>query len=138
MNNDIVARYEQAQMFMQGIMTKSVVMNDAVFPHWIEESHCFWYIRETKNGKEFRLVNAESASNILAFNHKALAEILTTTTGKNIDFQDLPIENVTIISSPLQICSLKASFNSSLSSSHSATFDDSSICLKRTKKSPWL
>jgi len=104
MNNDIVARYEQAQMFMQGIMTKSVVMNDAVFPHWIEESHCFWYIRETKNGKEFRLVNAESASNILAFNHKALAEILTTTTGKNIDFQDLPIENVTIISSPLQIC----------------------------------
>ena len=96
MNNDVLTRYEQAQDLMQGILTNRVVMNDAVFPHWIEGSHCFWYIRETKGGKEFRLVNAETASNTQAFDHQTLADSLTKTTRQTFDYQDLPIKNIII------------------------------------------
>ena len=103
MNDDILSRYEQAQTLMQGILTNRIVMNDAVFPHWIEDSNYFWYQKETKNGKEFHLVNAEVASNMPAFDHKALADALTLTTGKSINQLDLPIKDVTILLSPLQI-----------------------------------
>ena len=68
--------YENAQTIMQGYLTNRLVLNDAVFPHWITDSlesnvHFFWYIKQTKMGKELRLVDAKLGSNthylIIAF-----------------------------------------------------------------------
>ena len=33
------SNYQQAQNRVQGIMTRRVVLNDEVFPHWIENSN---------------------------------------------------------------------------------------------------
>ena len=64
MENNIVQRYEQAQEIMQGMMTTKLVKNAAVFPHWIAstdttDDEYFWYRRDTVQGKDFRLVNAQ-------------------------------------------------------------------------------
>ena len=64
-------RYQRAQLLMQGIYTNKVTFNDTVFPIWIGDSDCFWYERITKTaegevtrfGKEYRLVNANAATN---------------------------------------------------------------------------
>lgn len=109
MNNNILTRYEQAQTIMQGYATNRFVMNDAVFPYWItcsdgSDSYCFWYVRETKQGKEFRLVNAKAATNTRAFDHQALAASLTRVMGQVVDSKNLPISDVSITLSPLKIC----------------------------------
>lgn len=103
MDNDLLARYEQAQSIMQGPHTNHTSLNDAVFPHWIENSQCFWYLRETKSGKEFRLVHASEATNTLAFDHQTLARVLTDITGQKANPCHLPIVNVSMTLSPLQI-----------------------------------
>ncbi|MDB9953559.1 S9 family peptidase [Porticoccaceae bacterium] len=130
MVNNIQARYEQAQKIMQGMLTKELVMNAAVFPHWLVNTdktseEYFWYQRDTrygeassakagkasvtKTGKEFRLVNANTGDNTPAFDHNALADALnivlekTTVEQEGVDPQDLPLSNVTINLSPLQV-----------------------------------
>lgn len=104
MNNDILARYEQAQTILQGWQTNLLVKNDAVFPHWIDNSQCFWYTRQTENGKEFRLVDANAATNIRAFDQQALANALTEITGESIDPENLPLTDVSMTLSPLRVC----------------------------------
>ena len=74
MQNTILSRYEQAQALLQGWSTTQIVKNDVVYPHWIEDSHCFWYLRETESGNEFRLVDADTANNTLAFDDNAMAD----------------------------------------------------------------
>ena len=105
MSKDIFSRYEQAKEIMQGIMPNRVVLNDTVFSHWIECSPCFWYSRETKNGKEYRLVDAKAGINTLAFDHSTLAELLEGNTGQNIDPLNLPIKDmdVKMTLSPLEL-----------------------------------
>ena len=100
----MLSRYEQAQTLLQGLLTTRIAKNDVVYPHWIEGSHCFWYLRETENGNEFRLVNIDAASNTLAFDHKAIADNLALATGQTISVDKLPIKQVTITLSPTQVC----------------------------------
>ena len=50
MTEEVLARYEQAQHLIQGGLEKNLVLNDCVFPHWVESGHCFWYKRETHEG----------------------------------------------------------------------------------------
>ena len=104
MQNDILSRYELAQSLIQGIQTNRIVLNDTVFPHWIENSYCFWYIRETRDGKEFRIVDVERAENTPAFNHAQLASALESSSGNTANSLDLPIKYVSITLSPLNIC----------------------------------
>ena len=103
MQTDILARYELAQKIMKGVLSNSIVMNDAVFPHWIEGSHSFWYQRETRNGKQFRLVDADEASNMPAFDHQALANALQNVAGYAVNHQDLTVTDVAIALSPLKV-----------------------------------
>ena len=106
---------------MQGMLTKELVLNAAVFPHWVvttdkTSGEYFWYQRDTrygkasaiKTGKEFRLVNAYTGDDTHAFDHQALADALNialekTAFGKSIDPQDLPLSNITINLYPLQV-----------------------------------
>lgn len=104
MNMEISARYEQANNINQGWGGKRMlVRNDYVLPNWIVDSHCFWYVRTTKTGKEYRLVDPLSATNSEAFDHKILADVLSNTTKSIVDYQDLPIKNVNITLSPMLV-----------------------------------
>ena len=104
MENTILSRYEKAQTLLQGWLTTQITKNDVVYPHWIEGNHCFWYLSETENGNEFRLVNIDTASNTVAFDHEAMADNLALATGQTISADKLPIKRVTITLSPTQVC----------------------------------
>ena len=103
MYSNILERYELAQTIMQGFNSNSLLMNDAVFPHWIKGSDCFWYERDTRNGRDFYLVNASTKTRTPAFDHKNLASELTKKTEKEIDPLNLPIENVHMSLEPFRI-----------------------------------
>ena len=103
MKKSVLNCYEQAQTLFQGLLTNQIVKNDVVYPHWIEGSHYFWYLRETEGGNEFRLVNTDTASNAVAFDHSVLADNLALSTGKTINADKLPIKQVTITLSPTQV-----------------------------------
>ena len=102
-DNKVFTCYQRAQTIVQGILSKRLVLNDAVFPHWIGTSDCFWYQRETKEGKEYRIVDAIAATNQFAFDHQALANALAKASNKKLDPQDLPISGVEIQLSPRQV-----------------------------------
>ena len=74
---DSQKRHQQAQAITQGILSNSLVQNDAVFSHWLGDSDCFWYVRLTKTGQEYRLVNAAAATNEPISDSKLLARIET-------------------------------------------------------------
>ena len=100
-------RYRKAGIFMQGYGSNCVTQNDVVFSTWIDNDH-FWYERATKAaknsstiGRQFRLVNAKTASNMIAFDHAAFATALAKVTNQNVDADSLPISHVNINLYPL-------------------------------------
>ena len=76
--------YLNAQTFMQGYTTQSLIQNDNIKTTWINGSDCFWYTRAYKIksgeagsiGKEYRIVDAKNLSNSLAFDCSTLAKAL--------------------------------------------------------------
>ena len=81
---------------MKGIWTTELVLNATLVPTWIDCSDCFWYERETKSGKEFRLVNPKTAKNERAFDHNQFAKSLSEAAKKPINSKKLPIAKVSI------------------------------------------
>ena len=97
---NIEARYQRAERLMQGLFTKNIAFNTTLIPHWIGDSDFFWYEREYKQGKEFRLVDAADCSNEVAFDHGGFAEVLANASGREVDCRDLPIARVEFSLSP--------------------------------------
>ena len=103
MVSDINARYQKAEALMQGMYSNRVVLNDAVYAHWIDDSNFFWYQRATRIGKEYRLVDASTSSNRPAFDHQQLADALAELSNQAVDPNNLPINIVNIRVFPLEI-----------------------------------
>ena len=117
--SNMEARYKRAQTLIQGFTTQNLVQNDAVFPHWIEETECFWYERAYRRsndgsnqahsessaqiGKEYRLVDAARANNQAAFDHGNLAQALAQASGQEVSPEDLPIYRIVFTLSPLML-----------------------------------
>ena len=99
----VLSRYQQAQALAQGVLTNQLVLNDAVFPHWIVGHDTFWYIRSTRQGRQYRLVDAKRATNLPAFDHQALAQALLKATGQNVDPENLPLQDIEIKLLPVEI-----------------------------------
>ena len=95
---EINACYERAKRTIKSstttTMSEKLVLNDTVYPYWIGDSNCFWYIRGKKEGQEYRLVSADKALNSVAFDHKALAIELEKATGQSVDPHNLPLEKI--------------------------------------------
>lgn len=104
MTTDISARYQHAAKIMQFQGTNDGFRNDMVIAHWIERSDCFFYLRQTEAGVEFRLVSAGEATNDLAFDHEALAGALSALSGEYFDAEDLSaLQDVTMTLNPVQV-----------------------------------
>jgi len=98
------AAYQRAARFRQATSDiNNVARNTTLLPHWIGDTQTFWYRRYTSAGVEFRLVNSETRSNELAFDHSALAEALTAVAGQKCSADNLPIFQVEIVPSPHKI-----------------------------------
>ena len=103
----MAARYQRAKTLMEGFLSKSLVQNDAIFPTWIDQNH-FWYERSIKStkhstgiGKEFRVVDAQSLSNLVAFDHASLALALASATNETVEGDNLPISHISFNLEPL-------------------------------------
>lgn len=92
----MLSRYQRAQSLLQGLWTKNISINATVYPTWIDGCDCFWYERELRKGKEYRLVDANAKSNIIAFDHDVLASALSESVKQNVNSIDLPITDVTM------------------------------------------
>ena len=75
--------------------TANKVFKQRVNPHWLEGNTQFWYRNDLADGaREFILVNAETGTRQRAFGHKRLARVLAKETGKEIQADRLPIEEL--------------------------------------------
>lgn len=98
---EMLERYRRAEYLMQGSQgTKKLALNTMVVPRWIENTDCFWYVRETAVGKVYQLVCAQTQSNKPAFDHQALANALGKLVKKAMNPDDLPIDIIEIALSP--------------------------------------
>lgn len=91
--DDILARYERARE-LEYHGTDWFVKNARIQSTWIGETDTFWYQRSVKEGKEFRLVDADVARNKPAFDHKRLAKTLGKAADKPVDAANLPIADL--------------------------------------------
>ncbi len=85
--------YGNAAKMQRMLFTKQGPINTTVYPTWIGDSDCFWYLRDLKGepvGKEFRLVDARTQSNELAFDHEQLASALADAAKQSVDARELP------------------------------------------------
>ena len=83
-NLNIDARYERAKCFYKGLWSENLSSNDVIYPFWIGDSDCFWYMHTVRGGEtdpakfghEYRLVDAQAGTNQRAFDHETLAKVL--------------------------------------------------------------
>ena len=92
--SNILERYQNAQILEAGALTKSVAFNTTLFPHWIDNSDCFWYVRESKMGQSYRMVDAKAASNVAAFDHAGLAKALSVEAAVDVDPENLVLNDL--------------------------------------------
>ena len=69
---------------------RDLVVNTPGPPHWIGDSHHFWYAHSVKGGAEYVLVNADAGEKKLAFDHARLADAVSKVTGHHYTAQSLP------------------------------------------------
>ena len=87
--------YAQAERFLPENATSSI-FNATVDPHWITGTQSFWYLRNSRNGQEFGLVDIQNRSKLPAFNHTLLAADLSSATGEPVDPSQLPFSEITV------------------------------------------
>lgn len=108
---DIQNRYMKAKALEEGSFIETMVLNAQIYPNWIGNSACFWYIQKRRisnNGlseirKQFRLVNAVTAESKEAFDHYSLAQALSRATNRDICPTNLPISEIKLALSPLEV-----------------------------------
>ena len=100
---EILARYQSAQILEGGVFSKNVAFNTTLFPHWIGDSDCFWYIQETRTGQFYRLVDAMKCTNTMAFNHGMLSNALAKASGKSLAADKLTLTNLDLSMIPNQV-----------------------------------
>ena len=96
-------RYERARLFEQEALSKTLALNSSLYPKWIEGTDCFVYERETKTGKEYRLIDALATTDNIAFDHIALAHTLSQASGEKANAESLPICQVNVCPSRTKI-----------------------------------
>lgn len=92
--------YAQAERFLPANATSSI-FNASVNPHWISGTQSFWYLRNSRNGQEFMLVDIQNRSKSPAFNHTSLAADLSSAKGEPVDPSHLPFSEITVTSEGL-------------------------------------
>ena len=106
--DEMQARYERAkELYQEGyslmVNTMQAVKeplamarNTTLLPVWIGDTDSFWYERQFKTGREYRLVDAKKGTNEVAFDHAHFAKSLASVSGEAVNAEHLPISSVKI------------------------------------------
>lgn len=87
------ADFERAAQFYPDAVRK-LVLNAAPVPNWIDETDHFWYRRENRDGFQFMTVDAATGKAEPAFNHQAIARMLSLDLGENVLPNKLPFTSI--------------------------------------------
>jgi len=82
-------RADQLRSMVRGLVYDSIMESD-----WVGESDRFWYSKNSRQGKEFILVNAERRGRGPAFDHARLAAALSQAAGEQYEANDLPFNRI--------------------------------------------
>ena len=110
-SESILSRYHRAAALEHEPYNHTMVINAEVFPHWVDSTNCFWYLRKYRSDEsetdniltEFRTVNPETGTNISAFDHKLLAQELSIASNRDVNSGQLPISDITLQIEPPQV-----------------------------------
>lgn len=64
-----------------------------VNPEWIGETHYFWYVRNTPEGRIYVLVDADTQNRKDLFDHKLVAAALSEASGRKIEATSLYLDS---------------------------------------------
>ncbi|WP_192350221.1 DPP IV N-terminal domain-containing protein [Algoriphagus sp. Y33] len=87
--------YHDAEYFLSNNIQREVYHLD-VIPNWMEDNKSFWHQTYTKDGKRFFLTVIEKGETNEAFDHEALAGLLSEKSGEKIDHENLPFNHIKI------------------------------------------
>ena len=87
------AHYERAESLLASNIRKNVYQLE-VQPNWLFDSSGFWHVTQTREGKRFFITRLDKALTRPAFDHRALAAVLSELTGKEINHADLPFNSI--------------------------------------------
>jgi dipeptidyl aminopeptidase/acylaminoacyl peptidase len=85
--------YARAEQWLP-VNTAKMVRNIFVVPQWIGKTDTFWYRRQTADGHEFVVVDASTGKKEPAFDHKAMADALTSLGVKEVKSAALPFDAI--------------------------------------------
>ena len=88
--------YARAEQFLPQNVMKMLYRMD-VQPNWIEKSDRFWYKIQTREGKEFMLVDPALNTRKTAFDHVRMAASLSSASGKAYEAKKLPFETIEFV-----------------------------------------
>ncbi len=87
--------YTRAERFLPGNESK-YISNGTIQHHWIGNSDIFWYARDTKEGKEYVVVDAATGQKRPAFDHDKLITFLSSASGSELNAGQLNVKNYII------------------------------------------
>lgn len=91
-----LADYQRAEKFLP-VNASKLVFNHSPQINWLGQSSRFWYRHDTRNGREFRLVDAARNTFRPAFDHARLATALAKASGKPVEAMNLPFRDFSFI-----------------------------------------
>ena len=86
-----VEDYNRAYELREKYNSKHVFYSN-VNPQWIDGTNQFWYVRNTPEGNEYVKVDAGKQKRTALFDQQKLSATLESSTGKDIDPMQLPIQ----------------------------------------------
>ncbi|MDR7130724.1 dipeptidyl aminopeptidase/acylaminoacyl peptidase [Algoriphagus sp. 4150] len=87
--------YHKAEYFLSNSIQREVYHLD-VNPNWLNDNTSFWHQTYTNDGKRFFLTVIEKGETKEAFDHEALAHLLSEKSGEKIDPTTLPFDQIKI------------------------------------------
>lgn len=87
-----LADYRRAETADTAYLNK--VYNIAIDWEWIEGENRFWYVKATRLGKEFVLVDPLKKTKVKAFDHQKLTKAITDKTKKPLNPNKLPFDEI--------------------------------------------
>jgi len=84
--------YARAEQFM--LHSQKLAFKLRVSPNWIQGSSRFWYRNDTRDGKEFVVVDPAKSVRRPAFDHSRLASSLSLGSGKAYEPHKLPFDSI--------------------------------------------
>jgi dipeptidyl-peptidase-4 len=124
--------YARADLFVPANVI-STFFNISVTPNWIEGSSSFWYLKTSRESKQFILVDTKNRTKKFAFNQTALAKTLDAISGDQVDPSNLPFSFITFMKGNIKFsafnktwqCNLQSYNISEVSSDKNAGFGES-------------